>query len=114
MKQKTIILLGLLIIITSCSTIVESKTEILNFDIEISEFDSTETLLCKLTGNTADSALWIKSYNIEYKKNAIFIIIEKSLRPTGISNPYFIQFLIPEKIESIYLGQGEIIWQRSN
>ena len=106
-------LLGLLIILSSCSKIVESKDDISNFRIEISEFDTNETLLCRIYGNTKDSALWIKSYKLEYDGQNVFVLIEKSLNPTGISDPYFIQFIIPEITENIYLGRKELIWNPS-
>jgi len=114
MKRSTFITLLLLTILSSCSTIVKSKTEISNFEIIISKLDTTETLLCKIVGHSLDSALWIKSYKVEYDDNKVFVIIEKSLKSTGISDPFFFEFVIPDSAEYVYLGKKEVIWSRPN
>jgi len=112
--KKTIPLFCLIIILASCSTTVKSKSQIVNCKVEIVKMDTSENLLCKITGNTADSALWIKRYSIQYKGSEIKVFIEKSLQTTRISDPYYIQFIDPETEKKIYLGNGELIWKRSN
>jgi hypothetical protein len=64
-------------ILASCSSIVKSKAQIGNFEVEIADFDSTGNKLCKVTGKTQDSALWIQRYSIQYEGAVVFVIIEK-------------------------------------
>ena len=58
-----------------------------------------------------DSALWISSYNVKYKKDKVIVIIKKSLKATGMSGPYLIEFPVPKSTTAIYLG-SEVIWKR--
>lgn len=114
--RYSIFLLILALSVISCSETIKSKGQIANYSIEISNEVSKQNksniTLCKLTGNTMSSAFWIYSYKVEYNNDKIFIIIEQTLQKTGISSPYFIQFIVPEEVTRIYLGREEVIWQR--
>ncbi len=114
MKNTILIVLGLTALFTSCASVVKSKNQILDFKIDFAQLYDTDTMLCRITGNSQDSALWIRSYRIEYRGKDVYLIIEKSLEPSGISNPYFIQFVVPKGAERIYLGHSELLWQSTN
>ncbi|HRX15400.1 MAG TPA: hypothetical protein P5123_03720 [Spirochaetota bacterium] len=93
------------------SNYVQSTNNIAKFKTEVIPYDKS-LLLCKITGNSMDSALYIKSYELVYNIDNVHIYINKSLKKTGISFPYFIQFIISKNINYVYLGDSEIIWRR--
>ena len=101
-----------LIIFSGCSSnYIQSTSNIVKFKAEVIPYDES-LLLCKITGNSMDSALYIKSYKIEYSEDKAHVYINKSLKKTGISSPYYIQFLISESINYVYLGDSALIWER--
>ncbi len=113
MKRNFLFIFIALISITSCSQLIKSKTTILDLKIDITEINNGD-LLCCLSGQTGDSALWVESYIIKYEDDKIFVLIKNSLKKTGISNPYYIEFIIPKSVETVFLGKEEVIWKRSN
>lgn len=112
--KRLLFLACALVSLVSCKTTVQSKSQIINYKFEVVQIDSSANFYGEITGNTNDSALWIKSYSIEYKNNDMHVTIVKSLRNTGISDPYFIKFFIPQNVARVYLGNNELIWTRSN
>jgi hypothetical protein len=102
----------------SCSGFVAGKSEIGKFTVKISPANTLpligneELYTIEISGITKDSALWIKSYSVRYETTRMKIRIEKSLRATGLSNPYYLQVLIPESVNEVFLG-NELVWQKS-
>ncbi|MBN1499863.1 MAG: hypothetical protein JW982_06905 [Spirochaetes bacterium] len=110
--MKKLLIMIFMISAVSCMSPVKMKSEIRDFKIEVIEIPGSSDSLVKITGKSMDSALWIRSYRIEYKGKNVYVNLDRSLQPTGISSPYYLEFLIPDETENIYLGKNEIIWER--
>jgi hypothetical protein len=101
----------MLLFITSCTSVIKSSSEFKSYQKKI-YFDKKLNLhIMEISGFMTDSALWIKSYKIEYEKEKIIITITKDLKQTNNSGPYFIQFIITDSVNYVFLG-NEIIWKR--
>ena len=112
MFRKLLPFAAAVLFFTSCSSFVKSPAEIGDFSIKFSDTDKPGQKLCLISGVSKDSALWIKSYLVRYKKDAMYLFIERSSRSTGHSSPYYLQFVVPENVKEIHLGKDSIIWSR--
>lgn len=113
MKKQNLMLVIILslIVFSSCTTVSISDYEISNLKISIND-TSDNNKLVTITGNSFDSALYISSYSITYKKQCAFVSIKKSLSKSSISTPYFLQFVVTPEVRSIYI-QNKLVWTSS-
>jgi len=102
----------LMILILSCTSNVKSTSDIGSFQTKVSSDEITKHDYIEISGIVIDSALWIKSYNIEYDTDTIHVSITRSLKRTGNNGPYHIKFIIPDTVNSIFL-ENEVIWKRN-
>jgi hypothetical protein len=109
------IIMGLIFImsfITSCSTLINSSRSIGDFNVSITPSENKKGDFVRIRGTNLSSALYIKDYDIIFKGDKVFVKIYETLKDTGYSDGYDIQFYIPERIIFIVLGDNEIIWKR--
>ncbi|MBN2770806.1 MAG: hypothetical protein JXR90_08950, partial [Spirochaetes bacterium] len=61
------------LIFPGCSAnYIQSTNNIAKFNVEVTPYNDS-FLLCKITGNSLDSALYIKSYDIDYYEDRVHI-----------------------------------------
>ena len=109
--KKILLIMLMLSICSSCISTVSSKNEIGKFNVHVYFSEKYNTDVASITGVSKDSALWISSYEVNYKNDKVILIIKKGLKKTGISGPYLIEFPISKSATAIYLG-SEVIWKR--
>ena len=110
--KKIFSLLLLYLSTQTCTSMIQSKTGIDHFFISVTGAENQKGDQVRITGQSKDSALFIKSYEISYDVDTVHVKIFKTLKNTGYANPYGIQFYIPKSIKFIILGDNEIVWKR--
>jgi hypothetical protein len=91
---------------------VSSKSEIGEFRIDVSFSKDHGCDVARITGRQLDSSLWVHSYSVVYEKEKITVNIERSLKQTGMSGLYLIEFPVPLTVKRISSGPGDIVWER--
>ncbi len=108
-------IVGLILIIslfTSCTTLINSSKSIGDFNISVTASENNNGDFIRIRGKNISSALYIKEYDIIFKSDKVFVKIFETLKDTGYSDGYDIQFYIPKSIKFIILGDNEIVWKR--
>lgn len=109
--KRIIIIIGIAVLFASCSTMIKSSKDIGSFDIKVQKIEGSGNHLVLISGVNLNSALWIEKYEVQYLGSIVEIRIYQSLKNSGYSGPYAIQFEISQNIKKIRIGQ-EIVWER--
>jgi len=100
----------IVISLMSCTTSISSSRGIGSFRIDVQCIQGTQNKLVTVSGNNTDSGLWIREYSIKYYDDIAQLHIYKTLKNTGNSGPYFIQFIISPDVNFVKIG-NEVIWR---
>ncbi|OGF25338.1 hypothetical protein A2331_03940 [Candidatus Falkowbacteria bacterium RIFOXYB2_FULL_34_18] len=124
MKRKIIIIILVTISILILLSVVwfyfifirpfplQKASQIGNLEVKVEKNNSIGENIFQLTGVSVDSALWCDSYKIKYNRSSVNLFIYKTLRDTGCSHKYFIQFPISNNVNEVYLGESELLWSK--
>lgn len=104
------LILFLCALLTSC--ISTSKILFDNLKIQIEETEKEYLSKVTISGFKITSALSIKDYQIKYDNDRIFIKINESLKNTGMSTDYYVQFLMKKNVKEIYI-ENQLVWTNS-
>ena len=109
-KPFIIYILILSILLSSCTSSHIKSFE--KFNLQIEDSVKENSLIVSISGYELNSALSIEKYEIKYGNNKIFININESLRNTGMSVDYYIQFLMSKDVKEIYIN-NQLFWTNS-